>query len=70
MNKRSAYVPLNKGKLGLDLYGDTSSIELFTHDGQTLSTTFFEENFTEIIEITSTGDALIEVLEIYDINVN
>lgn len=70
LNKRSAYVPLNKGKLGLDLYGDTSSIELFTHDGQTLSTTFFEENFTEIIEITSTGDALIEVLEIYDINVN
>lgn len=70
LNKRAVKVPLIDNKLTLDIFGDTSSIEIFTHDGQTLSTTFFEEDFSETLEIISNGQILINQLVIYEISVD
>ena len=62
LNSRSLSVPLKDGKLALKLFGDRSSLEIFTHDGQTLTTTFFEEQ--EINQLIIKTDSFVKVNEL------
>lgn len=70
LTKRAIEVPLVENHLKLEIYGDTSSIELFTNDGQALSTTFFEEAFSGVLEIAGDDELLIKELTIEDIIVD
>lgn len=67
LNSRSVPVPLKDGKLALKLFGDRSSLEIFTHDGRTLTTTFFEEE--EINELIIRTDKMIKVHELVIYNI-
>jgi beta-fructofuranosidase len=67
LNTRELVVQLEHNKLGLTIYGDTSSIEVFTSTGQAMTTTFFEESGVNLIELKTKGTCLIEKMDVFDI---
>ncbi len=67
LNKRSLSLPLKDGKLKLELFGDRSSLEIFTHDGQVLTTTFFEEQEVNQFQISTNLVAKVNELVTYNI---
>lgn len=56
LTKRMVPVALNAGKLSFEILRDTSAIELFTNDGQTMTMNFYEENpGNELFEVMGNG---------------
>lgn len=69
INSRQIRLPIENNILKLTIYGDVSSMEVFTYTGEVLTATYFEENFIGNIEIQSTDKFLIKQFDIYDINI-
>lgn len=67
LNQREIIVPLENNVLAIDIYGDTSSVEIFTHDGQSVTSTFFEESFSGDFTIKADQNILIKKLNSFDI---
>lgn len=62
--KRSLLVPLEDNKIKLELFRDTSSLEVFINDRQTMSTTFYEIEKSRNLNFTSKGTTRIEDLKL------
>lgn len=62
--ERSLLVPLEDNKIKLELFRDTSSLEVFINDRQTMTTTFYEIDDSQTLTLTSKGDTRIEDLKI------
>lgn len=68
LNSRSIYLEPKDNIIELALFRDTSSFEIFTHDGRTMTTTFYEENFGKNIELSAIGELNINELHVFEIN--
>lgn len=57
LNSRKVPLVLDKSKkLTIEIVRDTSSIEIFTDSGQSLTATFYETDKSQVIGLSSVGD--------------
>lgn len=67
LTKRTVPVQLKQNEFTLELIRDTTSIELITQDGQTMTMTFYEEKPGEGSLFEITGNAIINKIEVSEI---
>lgn len=70
LNKRSVKVPLIDNQLVLEIFRDTSSIEVFINGVETMTSTFYETQKGEDISFVASESAIIGSFEIAQIKVS
>lgn len=67
LEERTIVCQIDQGELVLEIFRDTSSIELFVNDGQTMTFTFYETEIGKDLVVRSSGDSLLKYFESGDI---
>ena len=67
LTQRMLPVALENNELILELIRDTASIEVFTHDGQTMTMTFYEETPGEGSLFEIAGSCIINKVQVSSI---